>query len=177
MRLPFKVVAKIPEVEIKEPSFDFGKLTTLGTAGTLPFTLVNRSGLNSVLILDLRDAEKHHGIDCLDIEFLGSNSEKQFKPFEPIENMPTDNANKEEKQESNPKNDQSIDKQSVSDDDVYQEEQVTRPRLFKINLPETTELYFNLSFITKEIIHYSFPLPLSFLGLGAIPSIQRTIKA
>ena len=76
MSLPFKVVAKIPDVEIKQTSFDFGKLTTLGTSGTLPLTLVNKSSLNSVLILDLRDHGKNSGIDCMDIEFLGSNSER-----------------------------------------------------------------------------------------------------
>jgi len=41
IKLPFKLQTKIPSVSVLEQSFDFGKLTTLGTPGLLPLTLVN----------------------------------------------------------------------------------------------------------------------------------------
>lgn len=40
------------------------------------------------------------------------------------------------------------------------EEEQEQPRLFKINLPENTELYFKLSFITKVIPLFKGNCPL-----------------
>jgi len=46
LKLPFKVQTIIPDVEIVEPEFNFGKITTLGNQGLLQMTLVNRSNID-----------------------------------------------------------------------------------------------------------------------------------
>lgn len=41
IKIPFYVKTIVPKVEIKEPEFNFGKITTLGNSGILEMTLVN----------------------------------------------------------------------------------------------------------------------------------------
>ena len=68
LRIPFSVRTVIPNVEILQESFNFGKLTTLGNEGELFMTLVNNSAIKAELILDMRaDADAPDGIDCLKI--------------------------------------------------------------------------------------------------------------
>jgi len=68
----------------------------------------------------------------------------------PLESIPASFLEKE-KNQVEPKQavDQSIDKQSVSEQDFQEQPGAAEQRLFKINLPGSTEMKFKLSFISK----------------------------
>jgi len=48
LKLPFLVKTVVPRVEIKEPEFNFGKIT-LGNNGVLTMTLINYSNIAAEL--------------------------------------------------------------------------------------------------------------------------------
>jgi hypothetical protein len=70
LKVPFVASTIIPRVEIIQPEFNFGNITTLGNSITLKMTVINNSSIPADLILDLRtDIENPpDGLDCLDVK-------------------------------------------------------------------------------------------------------------
>jgi hypothetical protein len=70
IKFPFFAKTVVPRIEITQPEFDFGNITTLGNAGVLPMTLTNNATISAELVLDLRredeNPEAPEGVDCLD---------------------------------------------------------------------------------------------------------------
>ena len=70
LRVDFQVQTILPKVYILEPMFDFGEVTTLGNSSVKYMTIINKSNIESVLILDLRpkEGEEKEGLECLEIK-------------------------------------------------------------------------------------------------------------
>lgn len=64
----------LPQIDIQEDQFDFGKITTFNNSGTLKMTITNKSSISAELVLDLRTDEENpdapDGIDCLKVRSL-----------------------------------------------------------------------------------------------------------
>lgn len=72
IQVPFVVQTKIPEIEILEKVLDFGTIQ-LGNRKKIDMTIVNKSKLEAILILDLRPDGKNediYGLEGLDIEYV-----------------------------------------------------------------------------------------------------------
>ncbi|EGR27619.1 hypothetical protein IMG5_193180 [Ichthyophthirius multifiliis] len=188
LKLPFQVTVIIPNVQIEEPVFNFGNITTLGNPGVLPFTLKNYTDIPVELIIDIRnkgdDSEESEGIDCLKINTLDEEGDESI-----LHSIHEDlNQSFEQNLNTNQQQNQQLLKQNLEDLDDDQsaaecqekeeneeENHDQKSRYFSLCLKGQQQLNFQLKFSPKNFKPYKFIFPIQIKNYGTIESIKRFI--
>jgi hypothetical protein len=168
LKLPVRVRAKIPEIDIEEPEIDFGGIT-LGDSKTLPMTIYNRSDIPAKLILDIRDFPEFELI-VPPQEFVDDAGSELMVPihdepnYKDIENMNPEDIN-------DPLNEEDMDE----DDDEDEEEQ---NRYVQLSLkPETSPLRLQFKYTPADVEDpRDFILPIKLAGVGNMECLDRNFK-
>ena len=71
----------------------------MGKCGELNMTLVNKSHLDSIVFLDLRENEEYDGVDCLEIQNLNDNFDEESAILEEIDDEEENEENKNSEEE------------------------------------------------------------------------------
>lgn len=177
LKLPFQVKTVIPDVFIREPEFDFGKITILGNSGALTMTIQNDSSIDADLTLDMRGEDEHpdinmvpDGIECLQITAVDEGDESILKSVQ-FEESDDGKGN-----DPNDMNDDEFGDQDESESEEDIQDQNTQ-KLYNFVVRANSVLKFELKFSPKDDKQYSFKLPIALQRYGdKIPKLIREVK-
>lgn len=87
IKVPLHANIIIPDIEIVEKSFEFGKITTLGNQAEKIMTVRNHSNIPAELVIDLRGPEENEkakdGVNCLNIDVISPKDESIMHSVHP----------------------------------------------------------------------------------------------
>ncbi|CAD8092149.1 unnamed protein product [Paramecium primaurelia] len=170
LKIPFLVKTIIPQVEIVQDQFDFGKLTTLGNEGSLKMTLVNNSSISAELLLNLdKDSpEAPNGIECLQVIPVDDLDKSVLKSIHEDENTIKQVADKKSEEDE-------LASEAISSADEDELEQKIKSKSYILTIQGNSKLEFYLKFSPRDVQTYTFDLPLTLNRYGRLLSLTRQI--